>query len=96
MKLIFILPKVKKNIHNAILILILVNKKVFLKNQDLFTLLFIKKNAITIPEISRLEPLIFTASTPVSLIWKLSFLVNSDLLYLPRFLSQWKLKLALY
>lgn len=34
-------------------------KKIFLKNRDLPTLSSIKKDAMTIPKVSRLEPLIF-------------------------------------
>lgn len=39
--------------------LILANKKVFLRNQDLFSLFSTGKEAITIPKISSLKPLIF-------------------------------------
>lgn len=38
------------------------NKKVFLEKQDLLSLSYIKKKAMTIPKMTSLEPSIFQAS----------------------------------
>lgn len=65
MKFISTLLKIKKNISNTMSILILANKKVFLKNQSLFASSSIENDVITIPKISKLEPLIFLIPTLV-------------------------------
>lgn len=62
----FALLKTNKSIFKTFFILVLVNKKVFLKNRILHDLSYIHNHVITIPYIFRAEPLISCIRIPVN------------------------------
>lgn len=76
-----ILYKVRKSILKATFILILANKKVYLKNRVFLSLSLIKKETITILKFWSLLLSIFYIQTLVFYIWKSSFLYNLVTLY---------------
>lgn len=78
----FTLLKTRKNISKTISILVLANKKIFLKNRILFNLFWIQNLAMTMPYIFRVKPSIFYTLIPVDIIERLNLAANTELMML--------------